>query len=134
MDVEAIYGASKRGNKTLIYRGFEFWYHKELKNGHVVWRCCKYRSCKCKAMVVARELAVMGNKEPLHTHEGNNNRNLARRAVGQMKQRLADTLATPAIVNASVASTLSEDVLMGLTKKATLTRATLASATTEGNW
>ena len=32
----AMYGASKRGNKTLIYGGFEFWKHRVLKNGHVV--------------------------------------------------------------------------------------------------
>ena len=67
MDSQATYGVSKRGKKTLLYRGFEFWFHKELKNGSVVWRCCKGQALKCKAMVISRDLVVAGNKDPSHS-------------------------------------------------------------------
>lgn len=123
MDSQATYGVSKRGKKTLLYRGFEFWFHKELKNGSVVWRCCKGQALKCKAMVISRDLVVAGNKDPSHSHESNNSRGLARRAVGEMKQRLQDTLATPSATQAAVTATLPDHVLMALPKKTTLSRA-----------
>lgn len=123
MSNTAEYGESKRGKKTLLYRGHEFWFRKELKCGSSVWRCTKFQSSKCKATIVAKDLLVVGSKEPMHTHEGNNSRSLARRAVGEMKQRLVDTLATPAATQASVLCTLPDHVLMALPKKATLSRA-----------
>ena len=119
----AIYGASKRGRKTLLYRGFEFWLVRCLKNGCSVWRCNKNVSCKCRARVIAKDLVVVGNKDPQHTHEGNNSHGLAKRAVGEMKRRLEDTLATPAATQAAVAPTLPNHVLTALPKKATLARA-----------
>ena len=123
MEPCGIYGATKRGNKSLIYNGFEFWHHKSLKNGSVVWRCCKHQSFKCKAKVVAKELLIVGSKNPEHSHGGNNSTALARRAVGEMKLRLVDTLANPSVVQASVASNLPDNTLMALPKKATLSRA-----------
>lgn len=118
----AMYGASKRGNRTLIFRGFEFCHHRVLKNGNVVWRCNKRERCKCKATVVADGLRVVSNLEPHHSHEGNNSSCLARRAVGEMKLRLVDTLATPAGTQATVTSTLPNHVLMALPKKTSLAR------------
>ena len=96
MSEMAMYGASKRGCKTLIYRGSEFWHHRVLKNGNVVWRCSKSQRYKCQATVGADGLRVVSNHKPAHSHEGNNSTCLARRAVGEMKLRLVDTLATPA--------------------------------------
>ena len=113
---------SKRGHKTLLYRGFELWFHTELKSGSVVWRCVKKRSCTCKAVVITKELIVVGGKDTSHTHEGNNCSGLARRVIGEMKGRLADTLATPGVTQAVVASTLRNEVLMALPKKSSLSR------------
>ena len=64
----------------------------------------------------------MGTQEPAHSHEGNNGTCLARRAVGEMKLRLPDTLATRALMQATVTSTLENHVLMALPKKPTLAR------------
>ena len=64
----------------------------------------------------------MRNQEPAHSHEGNNSTCLARRAVGEMKLRLADTLATTTLMQATVTSTLENHVLMALPKKPTLAR------------
>jgi len=80
MEKSGVYGASKR---TTIYRGFEFWY-KLLKNDRVVWRCCKYHTLKCKAMVVSDGLHIEVNKIPQHTHDGNNSQALAQKAVGDV--------------------------------------------------
>lgn len=74
MENQATYGISKRGQNTLLYRGFEFWLHRQLKSGSIVWRCCKNRTFKCKAKVIANGLIVVGNKVPEHTHAGNNSR------------------------------------------------------------
>ena len=122
MEYQAIYGASKRGHKTLIYRGFEFWYHKLLVDDSVVWRCSKHQSFKCKARVNAKDLLVISNKDPQHTHEGNQSTALARRAIGEMKLRLIDSLASPSATYSAVASTLEDHVLMALPKNASLSR------------
>ena len=50
------YNTSKRGNRTLLHHGHEFWFHRELKNRSRVWCCMKNRSCKCKATIVTRDL------------------------------------------------------------------------------
>ncbi|KAL3841908.1 hypothetical protein ACJMK2_019997 [Sinanodonta woodiana] len=76
------YSTSKRGNRTLLYRGHDFCLHSELKNGSRVWRCTKNRTCKCKATVVARNLVIVGNKIPQHSHKGSISFGLVRRAVG----------------------------------------------------
>src|SRR5271169_3334724 len=77
---------------------------------------------KCNATVVADGLHVVSNHEPAHSHEGNNSTCRARRAAGEMKLRLVDTLATPAVTQATVTSTLANHVLMALPKKTTLAR------------
>jgi len=118
------YGESKRGKRTMIYRGFEFWFHKTLKSERVVWRCCKYRKLKCKAMVVADGLHIESDKDPHHTHDGNNSHALARKAVAEMKTlHQMVSLATPSATQAAVCSQLPHHVLMALPKKTTLSRA-----------
>ena len=100
MEDSGVYGVSKLEKRTMIYRGFEFWYHKVLKNDRVVWRCCKYRTLKCKATVVADGLHIEVNKNPQHTHDGNNLQALSRKAVGDMKLRQTDSLATQSATQA----------------------------------
>ena len=88
----------RQGERKLCYIAvLNFGLTKELKSGCFVWCCCKRQACKCKAMVISRDLVVVGNKDPSHSHEGNNSRGLARRALGEMKQRVQDTLATPSV-------------------------------------
>jgi len=123
MENKAQYGVSKRGNETLLFKGYEFWRHRVLKSGSVVWRCSKHQSCKCKATIIEKDLIVVGGMHESHTHGGNNSRSLARRAVGEMKRRLVDTLAAPSTTQAAVMQNLSNDVLMALPKKSTLSRA-----------
>lgn len=122
MDNIASYGESERGNRTLIYRGYEFWKKKVLTSGHVVWRCSKYRVCKCKAVIVANELVVIKNINADHTHEGNSSTAQARRAVGQMKTRVVDNLASPAATRNAVSSNLPDHVLMALPQKSVIAR------------
>ena len=46
---KAVYGISKRGKKTLIYRGFEFWQHRVKVDGQIIWRCNKNWNKICGA-------------------------------------------------------------------------------------
>jgi len=111
---EARYGRSERGRETLIYCGFEFCRHRVKANGHVVWRCSKCRALKCKAIVEAEGLRVVGTSDVEHNHEGNlSTAALARMAMkGEMKKRVVDTSSKPSVVPAAVASQLAPDVLM----------------------
>lgn len=118
----AIYGESERGNRTLIYKGHEYWKKKVLVHGHVVWRCCKHQVLKCKVVVITNALVVVKNINPEHSHEGNNASALARRAVGEMKKKAVDNLATPAAARCAVSSTLADHVLMALPQKSVISR------------
>lgn len=118
----AVYGESERGNKTLIYKGYEYWKKKVLAQGHVVWRCCKHQTLKCKAVVITNDLVVVKNINPEHSHEGNNSTGLARRAVGEMKRKAVENLATPASTRCTVSSTLPDHVLMALPQKNLIAR------------
>src|SRR5207248_2284607 len=97
--------------------GFEFWKKKVLAHGHVVWRCSKHQVFKCKAVLVTNDIVVVKNINPEHTHEGNSSTAQARRAIGEMKKRAVDNLATPAATRSAVSSTLPSHVLMALPQK-----------------
>ena len=119
---EAVYGISKRGEKTLIYRGFEFWQHRTKADGHIIWRCNKNRVCKCKATIEASGIQVVGTRVVEHNHEGNVATALARRAVGKMKAAVLNTLSNPSTVRAAVSSQLPDHVLMALPKRSSVSR------------
>lgn len=115
-------GVSKRGQKTAIFRGFEYWKHREGKDGYVVWRCCRRRTAKCNATIITKEDIVIKNQEMVHSHEGNLATSLARRAVGEMKSRLMDNLATPSTSQAAVMNSMPDNVLMALPKRSSVSR------------
>ena len=118
----AIYGKSKRGKKTLIYRGFEFWKHRVMNNGHIIWRCNKYRIFKCKATVEADGIRVFGSGIVEHNHEGNVAIALARRALGKMKKKIENISSNPCTIRATVTSQLPAYVLMALPKRTSVNR------------
>src|ERR1043165_7989197 len=117
-----VFGCSKRGRKTLIYRNFEYW--KECDNvcGTVSWRCCMNQRMKCKARLLTSGQRVVSERQPDHTHAGNGSTALARQAVGAMKEKMSELTATPSSSQTAVAATLENHVLMALPKRSTLTR------------
>jgi len=117
------YGASKRGKRTLVYRGCEFWREKENKKGQTHWRCSKRQSLQCKARLVTDSHGVVGNKQPEHNHSGNVATALARKAVHEMKLKMQETVATPSSSQGAIAASLDNHVFMALPKRDTLTRA-----------
>jgi hypothetical protein len=122
MNLKVVFGVSKRGGNTVIFRGFEYWKHREMKDGNVVWRCCKNRTMKCKATIITKGEIVVRNQETNHTHQGNAATSLARRAIGEMKSRLADNLSTPSTSQTAVMSSLPDAVLMALPKRSSVSR------------
>ena len=91
------YSTSKKGRKTLLYRGHEFWFHRELQNGSKIWRCTKNRTCKCKATIVAHDLVVIGEQNPQHSHEKNISHGLVKRD-GPLRRASKMILMDPRII------------------------------------
>lgn len=120
--MEAVFGCTERGKKTLIYRGFEYWSKRENVCATTSWRCCKFQRLHCKATVVTSGSRIVSEKQNEHTHEGNVATSLARRAVGEMKEKMEELGATPSSSQAAVGATVSDDVLMALPKRALVTR------------
>lgn len=116
------FGKSQRGNKTLIYKNFE--YVKEVENvsGTTAWRCKFKNKYKCKGRVVTADGGVVDEKQPEHNHSGNVATSLARKAVGEMKETMGALMATPSSTQASVSAELDPQVLMALPKRSLLTR------------
>ena len=117
-----LYGASKRGNQTFIFRNFEYWRKRSNAAGETQWRCIKHQTFNCPANIRTVGLRVVGNLSPDHTHGGNGEAALARQAVGVMKLKMTETIATPSAAQGSVAASLGDQVLMALPKRATLSR------------
>ena len=117
-------GVTSKGRPTVIYRNFE--YVKEIENvgGTVAWRCRSYQGAmKCRARLVTAGNRVVSDRQPEHNHAGNVASALARKAVGDMKNRMTELTATPASSQAAVMSNLDHHVLMALPKRSTLTQA-----------
>src|SRR5271170_4920384 len=118
MASELEYGVSKRGSRTLIYRNFEYWQHKIYSSGKVLWKCSKYQTFKCRALLNTNGEAVVGNAEPEHTHSGNVATSRARQAVGRMKRIMEDVIATPSAAQGTIISEVAEHIQMALPKRA----------------
>src|ERR1051325_1562355 len=116
------WGMSERGKKTLIYKCFEYWKKRENKNGETIWRCSKRDSCKCNAALKTVGANVVAHLQSEHTHSGNVETALARKAVGVMKQHMTETIATPSSSQAAVVCNLAGHVQMALPQRATLSR------------
>lgn len=118
---EVVYGTSKRGKNTAIYNNYEYWKYRENLKGQVIWRCVKSQTMKCKATMRTQGDRV---KEMLyeHSHSGNVATALARKAVGEMRDKMTETIATPTSSQGEVMPSLDGHVLMALPKKASLSR------------
>lgn len=116
------FGTSKRGKMTVIHNSYEYWKDRENAEGVVIWRCSKRQVFRCKATIRTRgnQLQKGGTEE--HTHNGNVSSCLARKAVGEMKQRMTETIATPSSSQGAVIATLPGHVMMALPKRSTLSR------------
>lgn len=120
--MEAISGISSKGKQTIIYRNFEYVKHRNNGNGTSAWRCRYFQSLKCKARLVTAGTHIVSNRQPDHSHEGNISNSLARKAVGEMKTRMADMTVTPSAARASVSVDLNDNVLMALPERSLLSR------------
>ena len=122
MNFEGTFGISKFGKQTFIWNGFEYYQHRNKLDGTKVWRCCCSRRFKCKANVVCDGMTIKKINNANHNHEGNISRALARKAVGQMKLAMKETLAGCSATRGMVSSTLPDHVLMAQPKKSSLNR------------
>lgn len=116
-------GKSSKSKDTLIYCKFEYYKHRENRNGTVKWRCAKYRQFSCSAMLTTdQQKKIIGNTDIQHTHESNVAVALARKAIANMKNQAIDTNATASAIQATVVSSLSDGVLMALPKHSSINR------------
>lgn len=122
MDVEGEFGISKAGKQTFILNGYEYVQHRVTVDGDKVWRCCKARSLKCKSSYVCDGPKVVRVNNANHNHESNVATVLARKAVGEMKRTMTDSLAGSSATQGAACSKLPDHVLMGLPKKTSLGR------------
>ena len=119
----ANFGFSKRGKRTLIHLNYEYWRKRENANGQTQWRCCKYQVFNCKAQLSTDgDDVIIGDQSPDHTHNGNVATALARKAIGDMKNKMTETIATPSSSSGAVMADLGPHVLMALPKKTSLHR------------
>lgn len=117
------FSRSSKNRETLVYKSFEFWKHKDYKNGSTAWRCTKSVLFHCKARVTTRGGDIVAETNTLHTHEGNRATALARKAVAEMKDNMSHINSTPSSSQGAVAVNLPDHVLMALPKRPALNRA-----------
>ena len=99
-------GHSKRGKETAVINGFEFWKLRESSKGEISWRCSRYDALKCRAKLRTAGVYVLHHSE--HNHEANSGTVSARQAVHDMKEKMYETISTPAAARCAVARNLSE--------------------------
>ena len=66
--MDATFGISTEGKKTLLYRKFEYVKERGNVNGSTSWRCRYYQSLKCKARLLAHDSQATSGvvKQPSH--------------------------------------------------------------------
>ncbi|KII66168.1 hypothetical protein RF11_11990 [Thelohanellus kitauei] len=104
-------GISKRGERTVIYRNFEYWNYRADLRGITTWRCCKLEQDVRLATLRTNGDCVV-SQDLGHTHYGNGSQALA--------QRISEEISTPSSVQASVIVTLDDHVVAALPKRSTL--------------
>ena len=119
----AVCSRSSKRRETLIHKSFEFWKHKDYKNGTTAWRCTKSVLFHCKARVTTRGEDIIAETNALHMHEGNHATALGRKAIAEMKNNMSQINSTPSSSQGAVAVNLPDQVLMALPKQSTLNRA-----------
>lgn len=120
--MDATFGISTKGKKTLLYRNFEYVKERDNVNGSTSWRCRYYQSLKCKARLLTHGSRVVEDRQPDHTHDGNMSASLARKAVGEMKTAMVDTTLAPSAVRGRVMTNLDDGVLLALPSRAAMSR------------
>ena len=115
------YGFTKRGKRTVLYKRFEFWQHRENIVGQITWRCCHFQSLRCHATIKTAGDHVLSVSNE-HTHEANVATSRARAAVHNMKVKMTESAFTPRAAQAAVVSQLSDEVKMALPDKNTVAR------------
>lgn len=121
--MSAQFSKSSKNRDTLLYKSYEFWKHKDYKNGTTAWRCNKSVLCHCKARITTRGQDIIAETNASHTHEGNRATALARKAVAEMKNNMGQINSTPSSSQGAVAVNLDEHVLMALPARPALNRA-----------
>lgn len=66
--------------------------------------------------------AIVGEHSPEHTHGDNIAAALARKAIGDMKNKMTETVATPSSSSDAIMADLAPHVLMALPRRASLHR------------
>src|SRR6185436_11575369 len=96
--------------------------HRQNNNGTTVWYCCKHIRLHCHARLVTDGNRIVRESQSEHSHEGNGEKAMARKAVGEMKVKMLDIGATPSSVQGAVSVELEDRILMALPKRATVNR------------
>lgn len=120
--MDVVFGCSERGRETVVYRGFEYWKKRDNVCGTTAWRCKEHQRLCCRATITTSGKRVTSERQPDHNHEGNMATALSRKAVSEMKTKMAEVMATPRSSQAAVSASLDDNVLMALPKRALLNR------------
>ncbi|KAK4885203.1 hypothetical protein RN001_001474 [Aquatica leii] len=81
--------------------------HKKCANS-VRWRCCKYSSLKCRAILVTTLATTDPELKTEHNHPANEENVKVTKCVQKMKQRARDTLAKPVQIFTEAVSVLED--------------------------
>ena len=117
------YGISCKGKPTVLYRNFEYVKDKQNVCGTIAWLCRYHQTMKCKARLTTSGDRVVSSRDPGHNHTGNVSIARARKAVGEMKNKIAALTVAPSSSQAAVMSELPDDTLMALPGQATVSKA-----------
>ena len=112
--MDGSFGCSSKGKPTVIFATFEFTKHRDNVNGSTVWRCFKSTQFNCKVHLTTLGPKIINVQNEQHTHEGNNSKVLARKAVSDMKAAIERIGATPSSSQGAVSENLHDAVLMAL--------------------
>ena len=111
---------SNRGGNIAVHNGYCY-NQKQVTSSCIHWRCTKYYSIKCPAVLKTNQNVVISLKDS-HTHESDPSECKAKEVVNQIKQK-SESL-TPTVAIASEISVISDDyaVQLSLPKKENLFR------------
>ena len=111
---------SNRGGNIAVHNGYCY-NQKQVTSSCIHWRCTKYYSIKCPAVLKTNQNVVISLKDS-HTHESDPSECKAKEVVNQIKQK-SESL-TPTVAIASEISVISDDyaVQLSLPKKENLIR------------
>ena len=115
------YSVTQKGNRVLIYRGYEYTKYRENEGGVITWRCRVYFSTKCRAFLRSQEDNIIG-EVPQHCHDSKPQVAQANIIMAKMKQNMKEVGATPRNVLGHALTNVNCDVLGHLPKQSSITR------------